>query len=67
MSLKTNPNTFLEDAIKELRWQGGTQKQVLNFIYAARNVAAENKRAELTGDYSRLSEYLNKLEAVLYE
>jgi len=53
---------FLCDALKALNWQGGTRRQVLRVLSAARDVNCESKTAELTGDYEKLPLLLDALE-----
>ena len=55
-------NLLLEDALDALNWQGGTRKQVLDVILAAREVQAERQIAETTGDWLSMSKYLDRLD-----
>lgn len=59
-------DTFLEEALNALKWQGGTRQQVLCVIAAARDVASARKEAEITGHYDDLPKYLNVLEDCFY-
>ena len=54
--------TFLEECLVALNWAGGTRKQVVCVIRAAREVQAERHIAEATGDWSSMGKYLDRLD-----